>query len=51
MVINYIDSNIFKGDKEYECVYYICKIYEIDIIGVNDEFYLEFGCKYYKLIY
>jgi hypothetical protein len=51
MAINHIDSDTFKGDKEYERAYHIRKIHEIDTTGVNDEFYLESGRKYYKLIH
>ena len=49
--IDHIESDSFKGDKEYERAYHIRKIHEIDIQGVLHEFYIEYGRKYHKIIH
>lgn len=49
--VDHVESDSFKGDKEYERAYHIRKIHEIDAMGIDDEFYLETGRKYYKLIH
>ena len=49
--IDHIESDSFKGDKEYERAYHIRKIHEIDTQGVDHEFYTETGRKYIKIIH
>ena len=49
--VDFIESGDFKGDKEYERAYHIRKIQEIDNNGVDDEFYIESGRKYHKIVH
>ena len=47
--IDHIESDSFKGDKEYERAYHIRKIHEIDTQGVDHEFSVETARKYIKV--
>ena len=49
--VDHVESDSFKGDKEYERNYHINKIRDIDANGVEHEFYIESGRKYHKVIH
>lgn len=49
--VTHIESDTFKGDKDYERNYHLRKIDEITDNGVPHEFYIESGRKYHKIIH